>query len=410
MEDASFRNGSLAFDSNHKFPNDHGKARTFTESGTIELDSAFSEDLGSNQRTCVTCHDPGAGWTITPALVQELFADSYGLDPIFRTNDGSNSPNADVSTEDARYDAYRLLLERAVIRVGMPIPAGAEFELVAVDDPYGFASANELSLFRRPLPSSNLPFQRTVMWDGRVAAASLAEALSDQANGATLGHAQALAPLSDAERSEIVDFEIGLFHAQHKDTVAGQLDKHGGLGGPDHLGGVTGEAGEFALYSAWLDLHVNPEADSAERREARKSIARGEVLFNTKLRSNGGGTCRACHSVKDVGNNANGTFFDVGVSAGSRRAPEVPLYTLRNLATGEERTTTDPGRALVTGLWANVDRFKTPALRGLAARAPYFHDGSAESLLDVIRHYEEALLFDFDEQEEADLVAFMAAL
>jgi cytochrome c peroxidase len=407
-----FRDGSSNFESEDKFPNEHGKARTFTASGTIELDSAFSEDFGTNGRTCVTCHDPGTGWTITPELVQELFDDSDGLDPLFRTNDGSNSPNADVSTEAARYDAYSMLLSRGVIRVGMPIPANAEFELVAVDDPYGFASSAELSLFRRPLPSSNLPFQRVVMWDGRVTGSTLAEALSDQSNGATLGHAQATEELAVADRTEIVDFELGLFHAQHQDTVANGLNKNGAFGGPDHLATVTGEAGEFALFGAWIDLAISEYAtpDVVARKEARMAIARGEVLFNTKLRADGGGACRGCHSVKDVGNNANGTFFDVGVSAGSRRTPDMPLYTLRNLVTGEERTTTDPGRALVTGLWANVDRFKAPGLRGLASRAPYFHNGSAATLHDVVLHYEEALLFDFSASEEADLVAFLTAL
>ena len=43
----------------------------------------------------------------------------------------------------------------------------AEFELTSVDDPYGYASAAELSLFRRPLPTTNLKFLSAVMWDGR---------------------------------------------------------------------------------------------------------------------------------------------------------------------------------------------------------------------------------------------------
>ena len=48
------------------------------------------------------------------------------------------------------------------------MPAGADYELTAVDDPYGFASASQLSLFRRPLPATNLRFISIVMWDGRV--------------------------------------------------------------------------------------------------------------------------------------------------------------------------------------------------------------------------------------------------
>ncbi len=56
-----------------------------------------------------------------------------------------------------------MLLNRGVIRVGRPIPSGAEFELQRVVDPYQFASAAELSLFRRPLPSMNLKFVTQVM-------------------------------------------------------------------------------------------------------------------------------------------------------------------------------------------------------------------------------------------------------
>ena len=53
---------------------------------------------------------------------------------------------------------------------------------------------------------------------------------------------------------------------------------------------------------------------------------------------------------------------------------------------------------------------KVPSLRGLSARAPYFHNGIAKDLLDVVRHYEEKLGFVFTPQEERDLVAFMSAL
>src|SRR5947208_2927198 len=85
----------------------------------------------------------------------------------FRPNDGSISPVADVSTVETRRSAYDLLLRKGLIRVGIGIPDGAEFELAAVDDPYGYASAGELSLFRRPLPAANLRFLSGVMWDGR---------------------------------------------------------------------------------------------------------------------------------------------------------------------------------------------------------------------------------------------------
>ena len=88
------------------FPNPSGSAATFSTAGDIDLTGEFFQDLGGNGRRCVSCHLPTAAWTITPPQVREIFeksqggviADALGLSAIFRTNDGSNSPNADVST------------------------------------------------------------------------------------------------------------------------------------------------------------------------------------------------------------------------------------------------------------------------------------------------------------------------
>src|SRR5262249_15012959 len=127
-----------------------------------------------------------------------------------------------------------MLLNRGLIRVGLPIPANAEFDLILVEDPYHFASAQELSLFRRPLPSTNLKFLSGVMWDGResVPGATLTDNLSRQANDATLGHAQAATPPTSAQRAAIVDFEMALFTAQSSDAVAGSLSASPARGGP----------------------------------------------------------------------------------------------------------------------------------------------------------------------------------
>ncbi|HEY7930035.1 MAG TPA: hypothetical protein VID71_08490, partial [Steroidobacteraceae bacterium] len=72
--------------------------------------------------------------------------------------------------------------------------------------------------------------------------------------------------------------------------------------------------------------------------------------------------------------------------------------------------TTDPGRALVTGKCADLERFKGPVLRGLAARAPYFHDGSAATLLQVVRFYNERFQMDLTPRQISQLAAFLATL
>lgn len=77
---------------------------------------------------------------------------------------------------------------------------------------------------------------------------------------------------------------------------------------------------------------------------------------------------------------------------------------------GQIRILSEAGRGNITGLWSDLRRFKTPTLRALAARAPYFHNGTAATLEDVIRHYETHLGFVFTTQQRADLVAFLNAL
>lgn len=387
--------------------NELGVSTTYSTAGSVDLTNEFFQDLGTNGRTCGHCHKAAEGWTVSADSVQDLFDRTGGTDPIFRTNDGSNSPDADVSTEDARRSAYSMLRTRGTIRVGIGIPAGAEFELVAVDDPYGHASAAELSLFRRPLPSANLTLIPVVMWDGRVAGAPLGGALSDQSNGATQGHAAAPQPISQDIRDSIVGFETGLFNAQIVAHDAGRVDAEGAHGGPTALASQAFVAGRFNLFDAW----------ATSDNEARRAVFRGQELFNTRPRTGTtAGTCRACHSTENVGTNKNGTFFNIQTAAGVNRAPDQPLYTLRNTNSadtahfGQEITTTDPGRALITGKWSDVNKFKVASLRALGARAPYFHGGSANTLLEVVKHYEANLNFAFTEAEEADLVAFLSAL
>ncbi len=88
----------------------------------------------------------------------------------------------------------------------------------------------------------------------------------------------------------------------------------------------------------------------------------------------------------------------------------LPVYTLRNTATGDVKVTTDPGRALLTGKWKDVGRFKGPVLRGLAGRAPYCHNGSARDLGAVVSFYDARFGMGLTDQEKSDLVAFLRAL
>jgi hypothetical protein len=442
------------------FPNPTGVAATFSTTGKIALDGPFFQSLGANGRSCGSCHQPSDGWTVIPRHLRERFDASGGTEPIFRTVDGSNSPLADVSTVDARRKAYSMLLDKGLIRVGIGLPEIREFDLIAVDDPYGYASAAELSLFRRPAPATNLKFLSTVMWDGRETFkdstshdcianttncfATLHFDLMDQSNAATMGHAQGANPLTSEQREAIVAFEMTLFTAQVFDAEAGNLSARRAQGGPEYLASqpfyfgindaVSGDyktgakfnPTAFDLYASWrAKAKGGDTGDDPGRKAARAAVARGEILFNSRpilikdvkgLNDDLGitelpGTCTTCHDTPVSGDHSIPAPLDIGLTDASRRTPDMPLYTLRNRQDpGLVVQTTDPGRALITGKWRDIGRIKGPILRGLAARAPYFHNGFAKDLDAVVDFYNDRFSLGLSDREHDDLVAFLLAL
>jgi cytochrome c peroxidase len=443
------------------FTDSTGVMRTYTPNGNIDLTNPFFQNLGSNGRTCGTCHQPSDAMGLAAASVQTRFDQSQGLDPVFRTNDGSNCDhNIDVSTPAGRSSAYSLLRTRALIRVALAVPAARDFEIVGVLNPYGCSETGVLSMYRRPLPGASLRFLNTVMWDGRESSTqtgttpvnggnypqSLLSDLAHQAVDATLGHAQGSAILTAEQQQAIVALETGLFSAQAEDHGAGNLSAHGATGGPEPISqqpffiGINDPVGLDPTNSVPLHFNVNIfnlfDAWQSANNPYQQSVARGQTIFNTKTFtitgvaglngntfSNGVtgpdtivSTCGICHDSPNVGNHSVGAPLNIGVAdpPGGNTPLDtsyLPVITICQKANpGNCVRTTDPGRALITGNFADVAKFKGPVLRGLAARAPYFHNGSAQTLDDVVTFYDSRFHVGFSAQERADLVAFLSSL
>lgn len=433
------------------FPNRSGVSASYSTlgNGKIELGGPFFQSLGSNGRSCFSCHRPDQGWSISSEGMQILFALTAGTDPVFRTVDGANcDQGVNTSTLNGRRQAYSLLTGRGLLRVALPVPPSAEFQVTGVVNPYGCGSVSTLSTYRRPLPSTNLRFLSTLMWDGRESTGpdtkkityetnpgDLHFDLAHQSASAVAGHAEGLTALSPEVQQQIVEFETHLFTAQVHDFGAGSLKAQGADGGPeaiatqkffiginDPLGGNpfgTAFSSEvFTLFKSWRG--------NGGGSRARQAIARGEALFNSRpisITGVGGlndaigapviaGTCTTCHDSPNAGNHSVSFPIDIGVAdvSNSLGVGYLPVITLRNIATGETVQTTDPGRALITGKWADIGKFKGPVLRALAARAPYFHNGSAQTLSDVIDFYNVRFSMGLTQGEKADLAAFLSAL
>jgi cytochrome c peroxidase len=444
--------GQLKIPNMFPFPNPSGVAQTFNTNGdgSIDTGNAFFQSLGTNGRSCSSCHLPDQGWTVSAQSVALRFALTQGLDPIFRTVDGSVCDTGiDTSTVSGRKQAYALLIQRGLIRIALAVPAGAEYTVTGVNNPYGCNNTATISTYRRPLPSTNLKFLSAVMWDARESTppttqkitfatnpGDLLADLGQQALDATSGHAQGKVPLTPAQVQQIVSFETGLYTAQSIDFSAGILSANGATGGPaalakqnffvginDPLGGnPTGAPFTsviFSLYNAW----TNAQGFGGG---ARASVARGQAIFNNRsinITGVGGlndalgetviqGNCGTCHSSPNVGNHSLPVPLNIGVAdlSNSLGVSYLPVVTLRNNTTGATVQTTDPGRALITGKWADIGKVKGPGLRGVAARAPYFHNGSAQSLAEVVDFYNVRFAIGFNAQEKQDLVNFLATL
>ncbi len=404
--------------------NDSGRAQTATPEGTVDTDNHFFRSLGTNGRTCNTCHVVENGWSITPAGLRARFEKTGGKDPVFVGLDGADSPTAPLTTLAERRLAARNLLSRGTLRIGLPRTRPTptwDLEIEIVADPRNSnaltATNGQISFFRRPLPTTNLRFLAAVNWDGRNTpdVTTMRPGLLNQSNGATTGHAQG-AVLDDATRASIVDFELGLYTAQVKHDRGGRLDAAGANGGPLYLldqpfaigmnSGASFDRKVFDLYDAWDDANCHG------RNDRRAAIARGQKIFNEKtFGPNADRTCSGCHNAPNVGSSTRFAFFDVGVSARSRWNGAVPLYRVRQRSNPDNVIeTTDPGRAMITGQFADVNKFKVPGLRGLAARAPYFHDGSASTVEAVVDHYDRELHIGYQRREKEDLVAFLESL
>ncbi|MGO9493195.1 MAG: hypothetical protein ACLPZY_12980 [Terracidiphilus sp.] len=447
------------------YPTPSGDVSTFSATGSIDPNGIFFQPLGTNARSCASCHQLSQGMGLSAANAQALFASTSGADPLFLAVDGANCPT--VATGDSA--GHSLVLNNGLIRIAEALPANAQFTVTVAQNPYGCATTTNAStgqttysVYRRPLPASSLTFLSEVMWDARFTAsplnspgtlsANLNTDLGAQAANAIATHEQGNTAPTSTQLSELIAFEEGLYTAEAIDTNAGSLSGNGATGGAAALAaqtyypGINDAFGQdpkgaqfnkvvFTLFQAW-EGSSNP---------AEASIASGEDLFNNApmqmtdvpgLNDNPAlgspavvvGTCGTCHDTPNIGTHSLPLAFDIGTShviasetdaniiAGLQllSPPNLPIYQITgcNNASGNAvvYVTTDPGVALTTGQCSDVNLIKVPGLRGLAGRAPFFHNGSAANLSQVVQFYSTRFQMNLNPQQLVDLQNFLAAL
>ena len=485
----------------------YGETSTYFPAGPVPTDgNPFFTPLGTNGRTCFSCHQPQDNWSITPSTIQATYLATQGQDPVFAPVDGSNCPNlgAAANSFGSQFvQARSQLFNFGNFRIFLPPPANPQWATVFVsNDPTGCELSSEyginnvsnplFSFYRRPLPATNVVYLTpggrgpvpNIMWDTRE------PSLASQFIDATLTHAQARTAPSLTVANQGVAFQSGSFTAQSFDSLAGDLtgaDGSGATGGPQNLynysstvpftgfpfalfeggcltnakpcpGSVVPQAGPLGLNLVEGDVFNAFAAGSAQR----ASIYRGEVIFNSRPFAINGVTglndlfganpltasCAFCHNNGNVGNDlfndpkhigvADNSYLSAAQSSANGSStlpltPDRPVFnflcpvgsityfsnpvtiTLRSsLYNGVTGTfdlyqTSDPGVGWITGKCSDLGKFKVSSLRGIGARAPFFHGGQAATMRDVVLFYNNRFSIGLSEQDIEDLTNYLNA-
>jgi hypothetical protein len=340
------------------------------------------------------------------------------------------------------------------------------------DPVYGLHSANpHVSVYRRPRPLANMkyllelphgvppsdflfyndksPLPRNPETGGLATLQLMSDGrdltLRIQANDAALNHLQTHGVLTTQQLSQIESFERQVYAAQSFDVTAGDLtaaDAPPGLGPQALAQGAPARLGNnpinriFGSFAMWQDLAPTAKDTDTVRKQKlfKASVARGADLFykrrfiinnvgkyndkglgNPFKRSCGSG----CHNTLLMGMDLAPGYMDLGLNnlPWANTRPDLPLFKVvcdtaaaPQSYLGRVIYTHDPSRALITGKCVDVGASMTQQSRGLAARAPYFMNGSAANLRELVDFYDRRFNIGYTESEKQDLVNFLGVL
>jgi hypothetical protein len=462
-------NDTRPFPAVNVYRNAHGVSTTLNTSGEIDTKGhPFFTPLGTNGRACITCHQPADGMGLSLESIRLRWRETQGKDPLFATIDGSNCPQ--LPQDDPA--SHSLLLNRGLFRVFRPWPPldrdgkriDPQFTIEVVRDPTGCNSSQQfglqsahptISVYRRPRPVANIKYVTSigfvfepknglplpVDWETgkqtnfNLLADARAFTLRDQARDAMREHLQRKAPATKADLDRIIDFENQLFSAQSHDAIGGSVTAEGAQGGPEILRAAAAGELQYAGSPIWKEFlpWKSAKEGSKEQQAFRASVARGADLFanRTFLVSDAAGitsmqfgnpvrnSCAFCHNMQRTGMDVAPGQVDLGTTNEpfAKPAPELPLFKLTckdgfkpHPHLGRVVLTQDPGFALTTGRCIDIGKITIQQMRGLASRAPYFSNGSATTLREIVDYYDQRYNIRFTEQEKQDLTNLMSVL
>jgi cytochrome c peroxidase len=256
----------------------------------------------------------------------------------------------------------------------------------------------------------NALYNKTQFWDGRV------KTLEEQAVLPVVNSVEMGQPNLDAAVAQIA--AVGEYRQTFR-AVFGRSPN-----GPDLLRAIASYERTQLSFDSPFDHFIAGDKNAID-----DSVKRGWDLFNTQAR------CNKCHALTDTQRDVtvftDNDFHNIGIGiirhnvvALARQAEQL-IKSGDTAAIDRAAIQTDMsalGRFLITKKEKDIASFKTPDIRNVLVTAPYFHDGSQETLWDVIDHYnkgdglqnpyldEDIQPLALTESQIDDLVAFMASL
>ena len=256
----------------------------------------------------------------------------------------------------------------------------------------------------------NALYNTTQFWDGRV------KTLEEQAALPIVNSSEMGQPSLDAAVAQIAAIE------EYQQAFRGVFGRP--PNGPDLLRAIASYERTQLSFDAPFD-HFN----AGDQHAIDDAAKRGWELFNTR------GRCNKCHALtettRDVTFFTDHDFHNIGIGilrhnvvALARQAEQL-IHSGDTAAIDRAAIQTDMsalGRFLITKKEPDIAAFKTPNLRNVLVTGPYFHDGSQETLWDVMDHYnkgdglqnpyldEDIQPLALTEGEIDDVVAFLASL
>ena len=256
----------------------------------------------------------------------------------------------------------------------------------------------------------NAVYSKTQFWDGRVTT------LEDQAGLPIINPVEMGQPSLDAAATAIADI------AEYQ--LAFQRVFGSPPNGQDLVRAIASYERSLMSFDSPFDHFI-----AGDQNAVGDGAKRGWELFNTKAR------CNKCHALtetkRDATNFMDNDFHNIGIGIIRHNVVALAARAHKEIASGHLEAVDQAaigsdlsvlGRFLITKKDADTAAFKTPNLRNVLVTGPYFHDGSQETLWDVLDHYnkgdglqnpwldEDIQPLALTEDQIDDVVAFLASL